>query len=547
MRGLTRKAGLAAAVLGLFLASITSLTSASAHDPDSPQGKEDFRRHMADHQPAWRDAPITGAIVPCVAGKAGNYPCRNIDLLSVLPLSSIGGGNGNSMWGWTDPSTQKEYAIVGRSNGTAFVDVTDPVNPRYLGNLPSHNGTSSAWRDIKVYANHAYVGADSISTHGMQVFDLTRLRTVTTPQTFTTDAHYTGFGNSHTLSVNTDTGFIYAVGSNTCSGGVHMVNVQNPKSPVNAGCVSSDGYVHENQCVVYHGPDTTYANHEICFNYNEDTLTIVDVTTKSAPRQLSRTGYPTSGYTHQGWLTGDHARLLMDDELDSDTAGTGTYIWDVSNLDQPVNTGIYRSARTVATDHNQYIIGNYSYQANYRAGLTILDITGIAGNSLSEVAYFDIYPADDNKGFNGAWNNYPFFASGIVAISGIEQGLVLVKPDLTPDPPGPFFQNTTDVTIPDKTTVTSSIAVSGVTTVSTVQIAVDIKHTYRGDLVISLIAPDGTVYLLEDFPNNDSADNVLKTYPVNLSAEAPNGTWKLQVKDTSRQDTGRIDSWSMQF
>ena len=124
----------------------------------------------------------------------------------------------------------------------------------------------------------------------MQVFDLTRLRDVTTPQTFTADARYTGFGNSHTLSVNEQTGFIYAVGTNTCSGGVHMVNVQNPEDARSTpGCVSNDGYVHENQCVVYHGPDTTYTGREICFNYNTDTLTIVDVTNKSAPVQLSRT------------------------------------------------------------------------------------------------------------------------------------------------------------------------------------------------------------------------------------------------------------------
>jgi hypothetical protein len=185
--------------------------------------------------------------------------------------------------------------------------------------------------------------------------------------------------------------------------------------------------VHENQCVVYHGPDVAYQNREICFNYNTDTLTIVDVTNKATPVQLSRTGYVGSGYTHQGWLTEDHARLLMDDELDSDLPGTKTFIWNVSDLNAPVNTGVHVSPTIQATDHNLYIIGNKAYQASYRAGLRILDITGIASNSLSEIAYFDIYPASNNTGFNGAWNVYPFFASGTIAISGIEQGLVLVK------------------------------------------------------------------------------------------------------------------------
>jgi choice-of-anchor B domain-containing protein len=424
MHNLKRLAGVV--VLAVTTAAILS-SPAAAHDPNTPEGKAEIAAMMKDYEPATRSAPIVGIqAASCVNGSAAGFPCRNVDLLSQLPLASIGGGNGNSMWGWTDTATGKEYIIFGRTNGASFIDVSTPTNPRYLGNLPSHNGTSSSWRDIKVYRNHAFIGADRISSHGMQVFDLTRLRNVTTPQTFTADARYTGFGNSHTLSVNEATGFIYAVGTNTCSGGVHMVNVQNPRSPTNAGCVSNDGYVHENQCVVYQGPDTTYRNREICFNYNEDTLTIVDVTVKSAPRQLSRTTYTGARYTHQGWLTGDQSRLVMDDELDSNPR---TLIWNVSDLDRPVHTGTYNPTTIgTAIDHNQYIVGSRVYQANYRAGLRILDASSINSNTLREIGFFDIYPANNNNGFNGAWNTYPFFASRTIAISGIEQGLFLVKP-----------------------------------------------------------------------------------------------------------------------
>ncbi len=425
MRRTLRMAGVVAGLIALTLTA----TASWGHDPNSPEGKEELRKIMADHEPAVRfgDGLSAQAAATCSGGTAGGYPCSNIDLLSVLPLSAMGGGNGNSMWGWTDSTTGKEYIIFGRSNGAAFIDVTVPTAPVYLGNLPSHNGTSSSWRDIKVYANHAFIGADSISTHGMQVFDLTRLRGVTTPQTFTADARYTGFGNSHTLAVNEQTGYIFAVGTNTCSGGVHFVNVQNPKNPVGAGCVSNDGYVHENQCVIYNGPDTTYVGREICFNYNTDTLTIVDVTNKAAPVQLSRTGYTGSAYTHQGWLTPDMTRLTMNDELDSDSPGTRTFIWNVSDLNAPVNSGVYISPTNTATDHNHYIIGTKMYQASYRGGLRILDTTNLASNSITELGYFDIYPSANGTGFNGAWNTYPFFASGTIAISGIEQGLVLVK------------------------------------------------------------------------------------------------------------------------
>ncbi|WP_079148309.1 S8 family peptidase [Streptomyces agglomeratus] len=119
----------------------------------------------------------------------------------------------------------------------------------------------------------------------------------------------------------------------------------------------------------------------------------------------------------------------------------------------------------------------------------------------------------------------------------------------TPPLPGSYFENTADVTIADNATVDSPLTVSGVTgnAPATLKVGVDIKHTYRGDLVVSLVAPDGTVYLLEDFANSDGTDNVAKTYTVNASSEAANGTWKLRVRDIASQDTGRVDAWNLTF
>ncbi|MEV7282219.1 S8 family serine peptidase [Streptomyces sp. NPDC093111] len=116
-------------------------------------------------------------------------------------------------------------------------------------------------------------------------------------------------------------------------------------------------------------------------------------------------------------------------------------------------------------------------------------------------------------------------------------------------PTGPYFENLNDVTIVDNATVESPITVSGVTgnAPATLKVGVDIKHTYRGDLVLTLVAPDGTVYPLEDFSNSDSADDVLKTYTVNASSEVANGTWKLRVQDIATQDTGRVDAWNLTF
>ncbi|GGS15303.1 hypothetical protein GCM10010171_04130 [Actinokineospora fastidiosa] len=123
-------------------------------------------------------------------------------------------------------------------------------------------------------------------------------------------------------------------------------------------------------------------------------------------------------------------------------------------------------------------------------------------------------------------------------------------PDPDPDPPGDTFENTNNVTIPDAgSAITSDIAVSGLSgnAPSDLQVSVDIRHTYRGDLVVDLIAPDGTAYRLKNSSGSDSADNVIATYTVNASSEAANGTWKLQVRDVYRADTGYIDAWKLVF
>ena len=218
--------------------------------------------------------------------------------------------------------------------------------------------------------------------------------------------------------------------------GLHMVNIQDPTSPVFAGCFSEDGYTHDAQCVNYDGPDSDYKGREICFNYNEDTLTIVDVTDKKNPVMVSRTGYFGSAYTHQGWLTEDSAYLIMNDELDELSNDffpfphTRSMAWDVNDLDTPKLITSFWSPEKVI-DHNLYVKGKYAFEANYEAGLRILNIENIANGELSEVGYFDVAPTDKAQlSFFGSWSNYPYFASGNVVISSIERGLFVVTPKL---------------------------------------------------------------------------------------------------------------------
>lgn len=197
------------------------------------------------------------------------------------------------------------------------------------------------------------------------------------------------------------------------------------------------------QCVVYKGPDTRYNGKEICFNYNEDSLTIVDVTDKSKPVQISKTPYVGASYTHQGWLVDpdDMSYLLLDDELDEmDKAGeaanehTTTYIFDISKLATPEHVGTYQSP-VKSIDHNQYIIDGISYQSNYGSGLRIVDVSSTAhdpsASGFKQVGFFDCHPEDDEEGgkveFVGSWSVYPYFKSGYLLLNSIERGVYSLK------------------------------------------------------------------------------------------------------------------------
>ena len=164
---------------------------------------------------------------------------------------------------------------------------------------------------------------------------------------------YTEFGSSHNIVVNEESGYLYAVGTKTCRGGLHVIDIREPSDPQFVGCYDEDGYTHDSECVIYKGPDTEYTGHEICFNYNEDTLTIVDVTHKDAMKMISRYGYEGASYTHQGWLNADQSHLVLDDELDEQDYApldghTRTMVWDVSKLNTPkLVSNFYSSEKSI--------------------------------------------------------------------------------------------------------------------------------------------------------------------------------------------------------
>jgi choice-of-anchor B domain-containing protein len=254
--------------------------------------------------------------------------------------------------------------------------------------------------------------------------------------------------------------------ANPCDGGgLHMVDIRDPKNPTFAGCFDDEGYVHDNQCVVYKGPDVDYRDRELCFNANPgssigDAVTIVDVTDHANPVMVGQVfeGEPAT-YSHQGWLTPDQRYFLHDDESDNGASSaaiqgrTRTRVFDVTDLENPSLQAVYH-APTRAPAHNLYTRGRYMYNSNYIDGLRIVNIRGIDNpgdeflpqtpsapdhQGLKEVACFDTDPFRNDMGvfpngrtaWGGTWSNYPYFESGVVVVSGFD-GLFLVKRNSDP-------------------------------------------------------------------------------------------------------------------
>mgnify|MGYP001102323844 CR=1 FL=1 len=364
---------------------------------------------------------------PCTNGSAGVYDCEGYDLMAHIDLNTLSASAGNDSWGWTDPQNGDEYALMGLNNGTAFIDISDPANPVYLGKLPSHT-TSSSWRDIKVFENYAFIVSEA-SGHGMQVFDLTRLRNPgSTPQTFTEDAHYDGFGNAHNLVINPNEPVAYAVGTQTFLGGAHFIDISDPLNPIGLGGYSGSSYSHDAQVVTYSGPDFDYQGSEIFIGSNEDEVAIVDVSDPANPQLISSFSYTNVGYTHQGWLTEDHKYFLLGDELDELNFGfqAKTIVIDMTDLDNPGLHFNYTGMKN-AIDHNGYVKDDRFYQANYTAGLRVIDISDIDNQNITEIGSFDTFPVSNDAGFDGAWSVYPYFDSGNIIISDINTGFYLVK------------------------------------------------------------------------------------------------------------------------
>ncbi|MDG2150471.1 MAG: choice-of-anchor B family protein [Planctomycetota bacterium] len=344
------------------------------------------------------------------------FASDSVQLLSWLTLDELGVGttSGNDCWGYVSPSG-REYALIGTSHATVFVDVSQPDDAQVVAIEP---GPVSLWRDIKTYQTYAY--SVSEGGGGIQVFDLSQIDagTVTHLGDFTSDGTTTA---THNVVINEDSGFLYRSGGS--GHGLRIYSLANPASPsfVNSW---DNRYVHDAQVVTYtSGP---FAGREIAFcasgDFAQPGLDILDVTNKNNIVVLDQFFYPNPVYSHQVWLNEAKTRLYLNDELDEGPGTpTTTHVINVSNLNNPSMAGTFDNG-LAAVGHNVYIKDGLLFEANYRSGLRVFDIDANPTNP-PEIAWFDVYPQDDLSEFNGLWSIFPFFPSGTVIGSDLEKGL----------------------------------------------------------------------------------------------------------------------------
>lgn len=371
--------------------------------------------------PGWRSA---GAERSTTGLPPIQFPAQNVSLLSWISLPEFGENiaNANDCWGYVSPSG-REYAIIGLSTGTAFVEVSNPGDAQIVEVVA---GPISLWRDIKVYQHYAY--SVSEGGGGIQIIDMDQIDAGVV--TLVNSIDDIGTDRTHNVVINEASGFMYR-----CGGSTNGLRIYSLADPVNPEFVASwpDRYVHDAQVVTF--TEGEYAGKEIAFCCSgfgngsiETGLDILDVTSKDNIINLSRTFYSNAAYSHQAWLSADRQYLYLNDELDERdglNATTTTRIMDVSDLENPFEATTFTNGNT-SIDHNMYILGSTMFASNYRSGLRIFD----ASNPLApvETGFFDTWPEDDEQFFNGLWSNYPFLPSGIVIGSDIEKGMFVWLP-----------------------------------------------------------------------------------------------------------------------
>ncbi len=329
-------------------------------------------------------------------------------------------------WGFTH-ANGTEVAIIGGIEDILFIDITVPANPvliysHHVLNSPSGTVNQSAWRDFMTYGNYIYAAADE-GTSGLLIFDMSQV-----PNSITMVTQTTSFWNrTHTIFIDEPNGKLYAGGSNSVNNGLVILDlVGHPTAPTLAANVPLNtvggGYVHD----MYARDNIAYCSHGTLSKIQMyDFSTLPSFTVIGAIEN-----YPESGYNHSSWINDDGTKLVMCDE----THGSDVKLVDITDPENISSDDFFTfysellgpSAPGSSIAHNPFILGDLAFIAYYHDGVQVFDISD--PNDIELVAYHDTYPQNSGyTGYEGCWGVYPFFPSGMIIASDMNNGLLVME------------------------------------------------------------------------------------------------------------------------
>ncbi len=333
----------------------------------------------------------------------------NVDSISSYKFPNASFPNTNEVWGHVD-TNGTEYALVCRRNGFSVISLADPANPQLIY---SDTSASTLWRDVKSYKGYAYVVNEDRG--GLEIFDLNGL-----PDTVRKINSYGGSNfplqRAHNLYIDSN-GVAYIFGSNNnfpnSAGTIFLDLDTDPENPIELGNYDSlylhDGYVRD---------DTLYGG-----AVNNGKLIILDVSDKQNPVFLGAVTTP-SAFTHNVWLSEDGNTAFTTDEV----SGGFITAYDVTDPALIQERDRIRSRNTsTVIPHNTHVLDNFLVTSYYTAGVSIVDATN--PDMLIETGYFDTSPNFSGSGFNGNWGAYPFLPSGLLLVTDMQEGLVVLRPN----------------------------------------------------------------------------------------------------------------------
>ena len=361
--------------------------------------------------------------------KAQTYPSLNVNLLAHIDPETDNMGNDDrkysGCWGWYQAAKNKEYAIVGTSSQTYFIDVTNPTAPVILDSVKAAK-PGCTWREIKNYQNYCYIVGDDNPPNSFQIVDMQYLP----DSVHVVHNGTTYFERSHTIFV--DHNRLYCGAPKDVTTGyqstMRVYSLANPEAPVLLKRLEDDislsqiDYVHD----MFVRNDTIYAS----TGWKGLQILKFDTLTNTFSLIQTFTGYPYNGYNHSSWQTDDRKTMVFADEV---PASLPAKVIDVSNLNNIIMIDTINS-NALATPHNPYIVGNnWCWLSSYQDGIYLYDISNPSNTTI--YGYFDTHPqhgVNDNfstNAYRGNWGAYPYLPSKIIIATDMQNGIFILDGD----------------------------------------------------------------------------------------------------------------------